>query len=90
MCHMEGSGDSSWKSAGEFCGTRGESRQLEGFAVKLDGPSARFFTVETYCHIEGSGDMGPYGDGQYCGTKGGNLRMEAIKVKIQSKGQCSM
>src|SRR5690349_8838275 len=35
MCHLQDIGDTQWMPAGSFCGTRGEMRRLEGFAIRL-------------------------------------------------------
>eukprot|EP01133_Synstelium_polycarpum_P015768 gene15768-18744_t len=35
MAHLEGLGDTRYYENGEFCGTRGQSRRVEGIAVQL-------------------------------------------------------
>ncbi len=83
QCHLQGHGDSNWKSADEFCGTRGEKRRLEGFAMRLSGQLAPYFKVVYGCHIQSSGDIsGVLGD-NYCGTKGLGKRAESLSVYIE-------
>ena len=82
MCHIEDIGDSWWMSGGNDCGTRGESRRLEGFAIKLEGNNANNYNIIYRCHIQDSGDSGFYYDGEYCGTKGQSKRIESIWIDI--------
>lgn len=85
MCHIEGSGDTLYMGEEQYCGTRGESRRIEGWAVRLVGPAAPFFTLQYWCHLEGVGDSGPMTNEQYCGTRGEKRRMEAIKLVVERK-----
>ncbi len=85
MCHLQNIGDTNWYSAGQFCGTRGQSRRLEGFAVRLTGAPADDFTVSYQCHISNLGDSQVFYDGQFCGTRGQSLAVESIYVVISHK-----
>ena len=85
MCHLQGAnfGDSNWKPAGTFCGTRGEKRRLEGFAMRLSGQLAPSFQVVYGCHIQSTGDVKGVLGPNYCGTRGQKKRAEAMYVYIE-------
>ncbi|MEO1744880.1 MAG: hypothetical protein AAFR99_24215 [Cyanobacteria bacterium J06629_9] len=36
MAHLQGSGDTGVFSNGQFCGTRGQSRRVEGMLVRIE------------------------------------------------------
>ena len=84
MCHLEGIGDVPYMPAGSFCGTRGESRRLEGFAVRLTGSQAGAFDVHYLCHTEG-GDWGPVKNGELCGTRGQSIRLEGLYMWVSPR-----
>jgi N,N-dimethylformamidase beta subunit-like, C-terminal/Clostridial hydrophobic W len=86
MCHLQDRGDTPWMAGGEFCGTRGESRRLEGFAIRLN-PGADKYDVFYSCRVEGDpgGDTGPFRNGEFCGTRGQSKRVEAIEVWMTKK-----
>lgn len=92
MCHRGNGqgGDTGWVKEGAVCGViNNSSAQLEGFAVKLAGPMARYFTLDYGCHIASKGNSGPAPDGdRYCGTRGMSLAIESMMVSIKSKGNC--
>jgi uncharacterized protein YjdB len=85
MAHLEQIGDLPWVSEGQFVGTRGQSRRLEGFAIKLTGKHASEFTVKYMAHLQGTGDTRWFSDGEFCGTRGESRRVEGICVKVVKK-----
>jgi hypothetical protein len=82
MAHLQDIGDTAFVNEGQFVGTRGQSRRLEGFAIELTGPLAATHTVMYMAHLEGSGDTGFFRDGQFCGTRGQSRRVEGILVHV--------
>lgn len=84
MCHIQGKGDTRWIGEGNTCGTMGEGRQIEGFAIRLTGNGARRYTVRYQCHIERMGDLPTVADGRYCGTRGQGLQLEQMRVLVAS------
>lgn len=80
MVHLAGLGDVACE-AGEWCGTRGESRRLEGFAVWLP-PDIANVELRYKCHVQGSGDTGWISQGQFCGTRGQSKRIEGIALRL--------
>jgi uncharacterized protein YjdB len=85
MAHLEDIGDTKWLSEGQFCGTRGKSRRLEGFAIKLTGKYSSKFTVQYMAHLQDIGDTDWFSDGQFCGTRGQSRRLEGLCVKVLKK-----
>jgi uncharacterized protein YjdB len=83
MAHQANVGDRAWVSNGSLQGSRGESRQLEGFAVRLTGPSASRYTVAYTGHLADRGDTAVHENGAYCGTRGESRRLEGIHVWIR-------
>jgi uncharacterized protein YjdB len=85
MAHVQGIGDIPWTQEGQFIGTRGQGRRLEGFAIQLTGSARTKFNVKYMAHLEGSGDTGLYQNGQFCGTRGQSRRVEGILVRVEPK-----
>jgi uncharacterized protein YjdB len=85
MAHIAGIGDTKAFNTGEYAGTRGKARRLEGFAVQLGGPQAENYDVFYRAHIERVGDTNVHSNGQYCGTRGKGLRVEGLQVWIEPK-----
>src|ERR1700759_2573181 len=46
QCHVEGGGDTAWMTEGMLCGTIGQSKRLEGFAMKLNGLEAETYSIK--------------------------------------------
>jgi uncharacterized protein YjdB len=84
MAHLQNIGDTPWTPQGTFVGTKGQSRRLEGFAIRLVGPQASNFRVIYMAHIQGLGDTGLFSNGQFCGTKGQSRRVEGMLVRIEA------
>jgi hypothetical protein len=85
MGHVQDHGDTAWVPAGTFVGTRGESRRLEGFAVRLTGAQAKDYDVLYQAHLAGTGDTRVYRNGEFCGTRGESRAIEAIRIWIAHK-----
>ena len=80
----DGGAESSWASAGEFCGSRGASLPIIGFRIRVLGACTECFTV-TYSatFIDGS-CCGPFTGGDLCiSTTGASV--EALNVIISCK-----
>jgi len=80
MVHAANVGDMPWQAGGTFIGSRGQGRQIEGFAIRLTGPRASQFNVHYNAHIENVGDVPAVSNGAYCGTKGQGKQIEGITV----------
>eukprot|EP01133_Synstelium_polycarpum_P000421 gene421-498_t len=84
MVHLQGPGDMPWKKGG-FVGTRGESRRLEGFEIKLYkvmilDPSD--LSIEYMAHLQDHGDI-PWQSGGFIGTKGESRRLEGFAIRLK-------
>jgi hypothetical protein len=75
--HLSGTGDVAPKTG--FVGTRGESRQLEGFFV-YECPFG--LTLEYSAHLSQSGDASFVSSPQFIGTKGETRGLEGFTVRI--------
>jgi uncharacterized protein YjdB len=85
MAHVEGIGDTFWVREGQYVGTRGQSRRLEGFAIRLTGWQTSNYDVFYQAHLEGIGTTPRVGNGEFSGTRGQSRRVEAISVLVQPK-----
>lgn len=85
MCHAANVGDMPWVSNGTFCGSRGQSRRIEGIAVRLSGHNAHMYNVRYQVHMAGKGDSRPVTNGGYCGSKGESRAIEGIQVWVDRK-----
>jgi hypothetical protein len=75
--HLEGIGDIVCRD-GNWCGTRGEGRRLEGFALGLtDHPGD--IRLEYTCGRPGSSWVP---EGQFCGTRGQSKALETFAVRL--------
>ncbi|MDJ0557396.1 MAG: hypothetical protein QNJ68_23700 [Microcoleaceae cyanobacterium MO_207.B10] len=87
MGNISGVGDTPWLEAGKLVGERGRVRRLEGFAIRLTGPTGTNYDVFYTAHVQNRGDLPVYSNGAYCGTRNQSLRVEGIKVWIQPKSK---
>jgi hypothetical protein len=65
----------------QWAGTRGESRRLEGLALRLSGTGSALH-LEYSCTLAGIGDEGPVAEGGFCGTRGQSRRLEAFQIRL--------
>jgi uncharacterized protein YjdB len=87
MAHVQDIGDTSWVREGQYVGTKGQSKRIEGFAIRLTGSQASKYDVFYQAHVEGIGNTPKVGNGQFSGTRGQSKRVEAISVWVQPKPQ---
>jgi hypothetical protein len=73
--HLEGICDKDFR-LGEWAGTKGQSRRLEGFEFKELGD----ITLEAMVHLEGKGDT-PWQTG-FMGTRGQSKRVEGFAIRL--------
>ncbi len=80
LVHLQGLGDVSCIN-GEWCGTKGESRRLEGFSILLP-PELGNVKISYSCHLQGLGDT-PWMTGpNFCGTRGQSRRLEGFSMRL--------
>jgi len=88
MTHVEKHGDTQWMDGGAWLGSRtlsGAPVRLEGFAIKLTGPSAPNYTVKYMAHLQDTGDTPWVADGAFCGTKGKSRRVEGMQAVVVAR-----
>jgi hypothetical protein len=65
-----------------WCGTKGESRRLEAFSIRLS-PPVPGLTAKYFCHVQDIGDTGWLDEGQFCGTQGQGKRIEGFAIRLE-------
>jgi len=83
MAQQDNMRDSPWRSSGQFVGSRGKSRKLYGFAVRLTGPGAGQYNVKYMAHIAGQ-DSPVFSNGMYCGGHG-PAPLEGFRIWVEPK-----
>jgi uncharacterized protein YjdB len=80
LVHLEGIGDKGFLG-GEWAGTKGEARRIEGFSISLDS-SFKDLGFEYMAHLQDVGDTEWFSTGQFCGTRGQSRRLEGFAVRL--------
>ncbi len=80
LVHLENIGDLVYRD-GQFAGTRGESRRLEGFQITLD-PPVPGLSLEYMAHLQDIGDTAWVSQGQFIGTRGEARRLEGFAIRL--------
>lgn len=70
---------------GTFVGTRGQSRRLEGFAIRVSGKNGSKYDVFYRAHLQDTGDTVEFKNDEFCGSRGESRRVEAIFVRLVKK-----
>jgi hypothetical protein len=84
IVHMSGVGDVSF-SHSRFGGSKGHSRQLEGFSLNLR-PRQHDLGLEYSCHAANIGDMPWTSTGGFMGSRGQGRRIEGITIRLTGAG----
>jgi len=85
MGHIQEKGDTPWRKNGEYIGTRGQQRRLEGFSVKLNGPAAQNYDVKYYARLHDLSLSPTMSNGMFVGTRGESKSMSGLAVWLESK-----
>jgi hypothetical protein len=83
LAHIQGLGDVSAK-AGQFVGTRGETRRLEGFAITLE-PWTRGLGLRYQASIRGTGETNWVENGTFVGTRGQSRPLEGFRIELSGE-----
>ena len=78
--HLQDIGDRTF-GAGQFAGTRGESRRLEGASIAFS-PPVPGLSIQYMGHVQDVGDTPWMSDGQFVGTRGQARLMEGIAIRL--------
>lgn len=78
--HLQGIGDVKYRD-NEFSGTRGQSRQLEGFQIEIV-TAVPNLSCRYMAHLEGIGDVNFVPEGQFIGTRGQYRRLEGFAIEL--------
>ncbi len=66
---------------GSFAGTRGQSRRLEGFLLRID-PPVPGLAMQYMAHLQDIGDTQWVDEGQFVGTRGQSRRLEGFAIRL--------
>jgi uncharacterized protein YjdB len=80
IVHLEGIGDRAGVS-GEWLGTKGQSRRLEGFQINFENRHPGL-GMRYYAHLEGIGDTPWIPAGEFVGTRGQSRRLEGFALEL--------
>jgi uncharacterized protein YjdB len=80
LVHLQDVGDTNGR-AGEWVGTKGQSRRLEGFALTMKHAPAGL-GLEYMCHVQDVGDTAWVSGGEFCGSRGQSRRVEGFAVRL--------
>ncbi|CAN5565651.1 hypothetical protein BH10ACI1_BH10ACI1_30240 [soil metagenome] len=80
IVHIEDIGDKTF-SGDVWAGTKGESRRLEGFSLRIE-PAISGLSLQYMCHIQGNNDSGWMREGSFCGTRYESKRLEGIAIRL--------
>jgi uncharacterized protein YjdB len=80
LVHLAGRGDVQFHNS-LFAGTKGESKNLEGFALTLN-PARHDLGIEYMCHAAGVGDMAWQANGGFQGARGQSRHLEGIAIRL--------
>ena len=90
--HLGGSGDTPWyympsggTAVGPFCGTRGQSRQLQAIWIEVTGIAADDLDVYYSANLHQTGPTGWFRNGQMCGTIGESRAIHSIRVFVAER-----
>jgi endonuclease/exonuclease/phosphatase family metal-dependent hydrolase len=85
MAHIQDAGDTEWKRDSEYVGIIGDSKRIEGFAIKLEGDNASAYELTYRAHLEGIGDTDFFTAGEFCGTRLQKKAVEAMWLRLKKK-----
>lgn len=80
LVHLERIGDQT-ALENEFAGTRGQSRRLEGFQIRID-PTIDGLSLRYMAHLQGAGDLPFVDEGNFIGTRGESRRLEGFAIEL--------
>lgn len=69
-------------NAGEWCGTTGSAKRLEGFALKLSNFKPQELGVSYSAHIQDLGNTPLFRNGEFVGTRGKATRLEGFSIQL--------
>ena len=87
LVHLQGIGDVVVTN-GQFGGTRGQSRRLEGFQMNID-PAIPGLSCRYMAHLQNIGDVPFVPEGQFVGTRGQSRRLEGFAIELTGPAAAS-
>jgi hypothetical protein len=85
-CFIKDSGETAWMDEGKDCGTRGQSKSLLAFAVRLTGEGSQNYKLWYQCRKAGSANVYFTGSPAYCDKKDkGAANLEALSINVRPR-----
>jgi hypothetical protein len=81
-CAPRDSGETEWVKEGADCGTRGKSKSLLTFAVRLTGEGAKAYKLSYNCYSRGKGDSGVRNSPEVCGVNDVNNQLVNLLITV--------
>lgn len=80
LVHLAEIGDKEFRN-GEFAGTRGQSRRLEGFKLSIV-PRIPDLSISYMAHLQNTGDTPWVNEGKFIGSRGEHRRLEGFAINL--------
>ncbi len=80
LVHLQNIGDRVFRE-NEFAGTRGQSRRLEGFELRIN-PAVPGLSLRYMAHLQNIGDVPFVNEGVFVGTRGQSRRLEGFAIEL--------
>jgi len=85
FAHLAGIGDTAWQPDGVFVGTRGESRAIEGVAIRLAGPRSSEYEILYQAMLKDRGASPVCRGGEFCGSRGESRPLTQVSIWVIKK-----
>lgn len=83
--HVENIGWQNEVRNGETAGTKGESKRIEAFKIRLEGADANKYDIYYRAHVENYGTLDWAKNGEMAGTSQHAFRCESLEITIKDK-----
>ncbi len=83
--HIAHLGDTPWLNAGEYLGTWGQGKPIEGISFRIIGESAAKYKISYQARLGSRDWTQARSNGAYCGTRGLAKPITAIVLKVEER-----
>ncbi len=81
--HLSMTGDTDWIEGGQFLGTRGQSRAIEGISMKLEGPESHKYRIRYRTRSLSAGYSQTAENGEFAGTRGNSDPISQLQIWLE-------
>ena len=87
--NLEGIGETSWVPAGKFIGTKGQWRNMKGFAIRLQGPEAKNYSIYYQARLDYSQwPQALKSDGEFAGDLTQETYVNGLRIWLVRRAGC--